>query len=262
MSKLKHSGVLLIVFALSGCTVLYEAGTTTEEHRNDCIVGVSALGALMGGIISTPLAAGVGMAAGGALGHHFCADGEAPAREPDFSGYYYPDDQDFDNVLDNEDQCPFTPEGVRVDTNGCALDGDEDGVPDYLDKCMATPKGNVVDTNGCSLRLLTIEDIHFAFDSSILSSEAKAILDNAVVRLNAHGASSFTIEGHTDSKGTDDYNMRLSERRARSVMNYLISHGIDASRLTAVGKGENFPIASNDSRQGRAANRRVDVYTR
>ena len=261
MNTLKHFGVLLIVFALSGCTALYEASPTTEEHRNDCIVGVSAFSALMGGIISTPLGAGVGMAAGGALGHHFCAEGEVPASAPELD-YYYQDDQDVDRVLDNEDQCPFTPEGVQVDANGCALDGDEDGVPDYLDKCLATPKGNVVDIDGCSLKLLTIEDVHFAFDSYSLNTEAKAILDDAVVKLNVHSASSFMIEGHTDSDGTDDYNMRLSERRASSVMNYLISRGVDASRLTAVGKGENFPIASNDSRQGRADNRRVDVYAR
>ena len=185
----------------------------------------------------------------------------APA-EPEMTGYFWADDQDRDGVLDGNDACPFTPEGVAVDSKGCANDNDGDGVPDYLDQCPETPLGTVVDTTGCAYKIVTLSGVNFAFDSSTLTSEARGILDRAATKINSHSASHFTVEGHTDSNGSDAYNQLLSERRAKSVMNYLISRGVSASNLSAVGKGESFPIASNDSREGRAANRRVVVIAK
>ncbi len=260
----KFISILMMGLLVSGCGVFFEKEADPEDHRNQCLVA-GTTGAAALGSIASPLGAGVSMVVGGVLSHFICPDVAQPAmapKEEDTSGFFHPDDQDLDRVTDNNDMCPFTPEGITVDADGCALDDDEDGVPNYMDQCLATPKGNVVDTDGCSLKIVSLEGVHFAFDSSRLTSEAKSILDSAAVKLNAHSGSRFTIEGHTDSYGSDVYNQQLSERRAKAVMNYLISQGVAASRLVAVGKGESFPIASNDSREGRAENRRVDVFAK
>lgn len=192
-----------------------------------------------------------------------CGGMMAPApAEPEMTGHFWVDDQDHDGVLDGDDACPFTPEGIAVDSKGCANDNDGDGVPDYLDKCPETPLGTVVDTTGCTYVIVTLAGVNFAFDSSSLTSEAKGILDGAASKIKSHSASHFTVEGHTDSYGSDEYNQILSERRAKAVMNYLVSQGVSESSLSAVGKGESFPIASNDSREGRAENRRVVVIAK
>jgi OOP family OmpA-OmpF porin len=187
----------------------------------------------------------------------------SPAPEPrEETGKFWSDDQDRDGVLDASDRCPFTPEGIEVDSNGCALDADGDGVPDYLDKCPGTPAGTVVDTNGCGLALVKLSGIHFKFDSASLTADAKGILDRAISSIKANESQNLVVEGHTDSTGPDTYNLGLSQRRAKSVVNYLVSKGINGSRLNAKGLGENSPAASNATREGRAANRRVEIYAR
>lgn len=186
----------------------------------------------------------------------------SPAPEPrEETGYFWPDDQDRDGVVDANDRCPFTPDGVKVDSNGCALDDDGDGVPNYLDACPGTPAGSVVNTDGCTRKIVSLTGVNFEFDSATLTSEAKSILDNAAQTINSRSDASITVEGHTDSNGSDDYNQGLSERRANAVKNYLASKGVSAS-ITAVGKGESSPVASNDTRSGRAENRRVDVLAK
>lgn len=191
-----------------------------------------------------------------------CGGMAAPMAEPEMTGHFWLDDQDRDGVRDQDDKCPFTPEGVAVDSNGCANDNDGDGVPDYLDKCPETPLGSVVDTDGCARVLVTLQNVHFAFDSANLTSEAKSILDAAVSKINANPSNTISVEGHTDSTGSDAYNSQLSQRRARSVAEYLASKGVSASRLKTIGKGESDPIASNDTREGRAQNRRVVVIAK
>lgn len=189
--------------------------------------------------------------------HHECG---APAPEKkEETGDFLPEDEDGDGVIDSKDKCPNTPKGVKVDSNGCALDSDGDGVPDYLDKCPGTPAGTVVDTDGCSQKIASLSGVHFAFDSATLTSEAKSILDAAAETIKSRAGKSFTIEGHTDSYGPEAYNQSLSEKRANAVKDYLVSKGVDASSLNAVGKGESTPISSNDTRSGRAENRRVDI---
>jgi OOP family OmpA-OmpF porin len=257
---------LLISLAfLNGCTVIVkEDAAMTEEDVNQCLVGASLTGTTIGAFAS-PLGAGAGTVVGALLGHYFCGPVGTSAPMPmvaEQTGFYWPDDQDYDGVIDADDHCPFTPEGIAVDSNGCANDNDGDGVPDYLDKCPETPLGTVVDTNGCAIMIVTLEGVHFAFDSSTLTSEAKSILDGAVGKISRNSSSHFTVEGHTDSKGSDDYNQSLSQRRADTVKNYLVSKGVSASILSAVGKGENSPVASNDTREGRAENRRVNVLAR
>jgi len=171
-------------------------------------------------------------------------------------------DSDGDGVIDEYDNCWNTPAGVTVDSKGCGIDSDGDGVPDHLDQCPDTPLGTVVYTDGCAIVIVALEGVHFNSDSAVLTSEAKSILDSALAAINANPSSQLTVEGHTDSRASDSYNLDLSQRRAQSVVDYLVSSGVSASRLNPVGKGESNPVASNDTREGRHQNRRVEITTR
>ena len=145
------------------------------------------------------------------------------------------------------------------------LDDDGDGVPNSEDICWTTPAGDTVDLYGCTISqdpVVTLQGVHFATDSSALTSEAKSILDSAVGAINASSSSLIDIEGHTDSRGSDSHNEALSERRAQSVADYLASQGVSASSLNPIGMGEGSPVASNDTTDGRRLNRRVDVTIR
>ena len=170
-------------------------------------------------------------------------------------------DSDGDGVPDYKDKCPDTPKGVKVDEKGCPLDTDGDGVPDYMDKCPDTPKGTKVDKKGCPLvgeKLLILHGINFEFDSAKISRDSEAILDKAVETLEANPSIKVRIEGHTDSTGSEEYNLGLSQRRADAVRDHLVSKGIASERLEALGKGEGYPITSNKTREGRSQNRRVE----
>jgi len=108
-----------------------------------------------------------------------------------------------------------------------------------------------------------INDIYFPFNSYDLTQESKAVLDQLIEFLSENPAISIQIQGHTDNIGKDDMNLKLSDNRAKSVYSYLISNGIEASRLTYKGYGESEPVATNDTEEGRARNRRtVFVITR
>jgi OOP family OmpA-OmpF porin len=171
-------------------------------------------------------------------------------------------DTDGDGVKDCVDKCPNTPKNCRpVDKNGCAADSDGDGVKDCIDKCPDTPKGVKVDEKGCSLvgeELLIIYGITFDFDSSKISEGSKIKLQRAVENMKNNPYIKVRIEGHTCSIGAADYNMWLSERRAQSVKDHLVSQGIAAHRMEIKGLGETDPIASNDTEVGRKKNRRVE----
>ena len=106
---------------------------------------------------------------------------------------------------------------------------------------------------------IAFEDVHFDFDRSTLKPEAIAILDRAVMTLQANSTLTVTIEGHTDSVGTAEYNLSLGERRANAVRDYLLNRGIAANRMRTVSYGEERPIASNDNDAGRAMNRRAHI---
>ena len=106
---------------------------------------------------------------------------------------------------------------------------------------------------------ITFEDVHFDFDRSNLRPEAIAILDRAVMTLQANPTLTITIEGHCDSVGTVEYNLSLGERRANAVRDYLLNRGIAAGRMRTVSYGEERPIASNDTDAGRAMNRRAHI---
>jgi OOP family OmpA-OmpF porin len=171
-------------------------------------------------------------------------------------------DSDGDGVIDEHDNCWNTPAGVTVDSKGCGIDSDGDGVPDHLDQCPETPLGTVVYTDGCAIVIVALEGVHFNSDSAVLTSEAKSILDGALAAIKANPSSQLSVEGHTDSRASDSYNLDLSQRRAQSVVDYLVSKGVSSSRLSPIGKGESSPIASNDTREGRHQNRRVEIRNR
>jgi len=102
------------------------------------------------------------------------------------------------------------------------------------------------------------EKILFGFDRSDLNASASGNLDKLAAILKEYPDTDIEVQGHTDSKGTDDYNMKLSERRASSVANYLRGKGVSGSRIKTKGYGESAPVASNDTESGRAQNRRVN----
>ena len=166
-----------------------------------------------------------------------------------------PLDSDGDGVADYLDKCPGTPKGVEVDKVGCPLDTDGDGVPDYQDKCPDTLKGAPVNSVGC----WTIKGINFDYDKSDIKPQYYGLLDENVAVLKKNPSVKVQIQGHTDSSGSEAYNQSLSERRAESVMNYFVSKRIDARRLSSIGLGELKPIASNDTPEGKAKNRRIEI---
>lgn len=141
----------------------------------------------------------------------------------------------------------------------CSIrDSDNDGVNDCLDKCPGTIKGATVDNKGCAVRLI-LKGQHFKYDSAELSLNAKELLDVVAKDLIAYPQkNAIEVQGHASSEGADSYNMKLSERRAHSVVEYLKMKGI-TNKLTAKGYGETQPIADNATEAGKSENRRVEL---
>jgi OOP family OmpA-OmpF porin len=172
-----------------------------------------------------------------------------------------PKDTDGDGVTDDLDKCPGTPAGTKVDEKGCLLvtDSDADGVPDEKDLCPNTPAGVKVTATGCSEAAI-LHGVTFKTGSAELLPSSKETLDKAGRILRDDPTIKVYLDGHTDSQGAAAPNKSLSERRATSVKNYLVSvFGLDASRLTVRGYGEEYPIADNKTAAGRAQNRRVEL---
>ncbi len=198
-----------------------------------------------------------------------------PCKEPKEA------DTDGDGVVDSKDKCPNTPAGRKVNAEGCELDRDGDGIVDGDDKC---PDVYAKTADGCPLpvakpaevkpaadytaapatpaaipRRLVLEGVNFNYDKSTLRAEDIAIIDQNAADLKDWGDVDVEVSGHTDSRGSDKYNMGLSLRRAEAVRDYLITKGISADRLTAKGYGESQPLESNDTDEGRFKNRRVEL---
>lgn len=146
---------------------------------------------------------------------------------------------------------------------GAFADADGDGVADDKDACPNTAKGVRVDERGCEIKPVSqLKGIGFRFASAELTPESLPALDVAVEVLKRHPGINLEVAGHTDNIGGEDYNLDLSEKRANSVVAYFVSQGIDADRLVAIGYGKGLPIASNDTEEGRALNRRVEMRPR
>jgi len=206
-------------------------------------------------------------------------------------------DADGDGVADKDDKCPDTPKGVKVDAKGCPLDQDNDGVPDYLDKCPDTPAGVTVDKNGCPVDTdgdgvpdyldkcptvagpkenngcpvvektaeemvapdMMIEPVYFEYDKSNILNVEKAKIDKLVKLLKENDTYKVNLTGNTDSKGTEEYNMKLSQRRIDSVVKAITNSRVKANRIfKEKALGETKPAATNDTEEGRALNRRVE----
>ena len=179
-------------------------------------------------------------------------------------------DADQDKVLDGLDSCPDTPRYASVDARGCPIDSDQDGVFDGLDRCANTPPGSPVDERGCPEQAksanmfqesdkLVLEGVNFETNSAVLTEGSKSTLDHVAFTLRDWSKVRVEIGGHTDSSGAEDHNLELSQARADAVRDFLISEGVDASRLVSKGYGESSPIADNNSARGRAKNRRVEL---
>lgn len=179
-------------------------------------------------------------------------------------------DNDSDLVLDDQDACPNDPEDPDSyeDADGCPdLDNDGDGVADLDDECPITPGQADEAPLGCPLEpaLVVVTDcevkitqqIHFATNKAIIKRESYPILEAVLEVLEKNESIKLQVQGHTDSKGSDAYNMRLSEQRAAAVRKHLVSRGVSVDRLTSQGFGEERPIVDNETPENRALNRRV-----
>jgi OOP family OmpA-OmpF porin len=136
------------------------------------------------------------------------------------------------------------------------MDSDKDGVTDNLDQCPNTPLGATVDARGC---WTYAAKVLFGINSAKVKSEAYPMLIEAVLIMKKNPDLKVEVDGHADSTGTPEYNMTLSEKRAEAVKKYFVDQGVDPDRLTTKGFGITKPAASNDTREGRAKNRRVEL---
>lgn len=170
-----------------------------------------------------------------------------------------PADSDGDGVIDPNDKCPGTAKGVKVDANGCELDSDADGVVDSKDACPGTPAGTAVDETGCRFKQESMElEIQFPTASSTIAEKYQPEVRELADFMKKYPKVAITIEGHTDSQGSNAFNQKLSQQRADSVKSTLVTrYGINANRITAIGHGEEKPIADNATAAGREQNRRV-----
>lgn len=229
---------LLVSSVLTGCATTSSTGDAPLNQGNWPLC--SAIGALAGGglgaIESSTWAAG-GAVAGAVLGTIVC--------------YAQDGDEDGDGVFDRRDRCPGTPSGTAVGHNGCPL-------PQYPASVAAEPAMEPLQDE--VIVLSDLGNVLFAFDSAELTSEAQRLLADVGTRLTGANLVSVRVVGHTDSVGSDSYNQALSERRARSVADFLVTRGVPAGKLSTEGRGESQPVADNASDVGRAENRRVELH--
>ena len=135
-------------------------------------------------------------------------------------------------------------------------DSDGDGVLDDEDKCPGTPMGAKVNAMGCWI----LDHVLFDFDKSVIKPEAYSQLDEVVKILEKNPAMSVELQGHTDNVGTEEYNQALSMRRSHAVAKYLVDKGILRNRLATTGFGFKRPVALNGTEFGRSLNRRVEIH--
>ncbi|MFW5966690.1 MAG: OmpA family protein [Persicimonas sp.] len=184
-------------------------------------------------------------------------------------------DNDLDGIRDTNDQCPDEAEDYDgyEDEDGCPdRDNDDDGIVDREDECPdeAEDYDGDEDEDGCpeERERVTVEKdeikleekVHFETDKSEILPESYPLLNEVAEVLENNPDIKIRIEGHTDSRGSQEYNQELSEERAGSIVDYLVDRDIDRSRLESKGYGETKPIEDNATKAGRAANRRVEMH--
>jgi outer membrane protein OmpA-like peptidoglycan-associated protein len=202
-------------------------------------------------------------------------DDRCPNEPEDFDGDEDTDgcpdlvkDSDNDGIPDDVDRCPLQPEDIDgfQDDDGCPdLDNDLDGIPDEVDNCPSSPEtfNGFQDEDGCPdekpiEEKFLLRGVNFESGSAALTPDSYGVLDEVVRSLQAYPEVRVEIRGHTDSQGPASFNLELSQRRAESVRQYLVNAGIDPSRLVSIGVGEEEPIASNATPEGRLQNRRIE----
>ncbi len=186
------------------------------------------------------------------------------------------EDRDRDGILDSDDKCPDDPEDRDnfEDDDGCPEnDNDGDGILDTVDTCPILPetRNGFEDEDGCpdinpnlvvvNRQLGKIEikqKVYFDTGKAVIKPRSFKLLNEVAEVLKSNVKMFVMVEGHTDSRGGDSYNLRLSDRRANSVRVYLVAQGVEGTRLEAIGFGETKPIAPNETRDGRERNRRVE----
>jgi outer membrane protein OmpA-like peptidoglycan-associated protein len=183
-----------------------------------------------------------------------------------------PLDSDKDGVADGIDKCANTPVLAKVDSTGCPLDSDADGIFDGLDLCPNTPPQAKVDRDGCPIEIsekevelldtgkITVRNINFQTSKWDILPESKPVLDEIGKILIQWPQLRVEIGGHADSRGAEKFNLDLSEKRAQSVLDYLVKNfpQINPTQFSAKGYGESQPVASNKTADGMAKNRRVE----
>ncbi|MBS1563765.1 MAG: OmpA family protein, partial [Bacteroidetes bacterium] len=176
-------------------------------------------------------------------------------------------DTDRDGINDEEDKCPHTPGVARY--QGCPIpDTDKDGVNDEEDRCPTVPGDPA--NGGCPLVKAEVQKkiayaaqhIYFSTGRYRLLPASFGPLNEVVALLKQDTALRLNIDGYTDNAGAPAANQLLSTRRAEAVRNYMLSKGIDTSRLGAEGHGQDSPVADNKTVKGRAANRRVELHVK
>jgi outer membrane protein OmpA-like peptidoglycan-associated protein len=186
------------------------------------------------------------------------------------------DDPDGDHVRGTDDKCPEDAEDLDgfQDQDGCPdTDNDKDGIPDSRDGCPDTKEtvNGIMDDDGCpevegqmvvvtKRKIEILEKVYFDTGRSTIQSRSHALLDavaDAITENRQIGL--IRIEGHTDDRGSEAYNLRLSQRRAAAIRTYLVEvGGISERRLVSVGYGAGRPLVANDTKEGRARNRRAE----
>ena len=217
--------LIVLTSVLTGCAGLQK----TDWPTCAAVGGVG--GAALGAINSTAWAGG-GAVFGAGMAAAYCwvhGDGDA----------------DGDGVPDSRDQCPNTPKGVKVDAAGCPI-----VAVVVVEEVVIVKEETIV-----------VHDVHFEFNSARLTAADKEKLNVIATRLKKDAANAqLKVTGYTDSVGKEAYNLKLSQERAHSVVEYLISSGIPRSQFVSVaGAGESNPVASNQTPEGRALNRRTEI---
>ncbi len=197
-----------------------------------------------------------------------------PVEPEDGDGYQDEDgcpepDNDLDGIVDQADRCPSEPEDLDgfQDADGCPdLDNDGDTIQDATDNCPNEP--GPADEQGCprvyqdvevtSTGIVIHQRVYFEYNRAVIRDRSFPILNTVAQVLRDFPDITIEVQGHTDDRGSDEYNLRLSGERAEAVRSYLMRQGTPAHRLTARGYGESRPIDTNRTDAGRATNRRVE----